>query len=506
VFAFPSVPFPNPGIAFFVPWLYCTALLLRVNVVETHPQREGSPRNRLPDFAPDPSPDSTLPRLFIETAIARSESLALLGSEGALRYGDLLLRAQNVAVALRRAHVAPGELVGIVDRRSFASVAGLLGILLAGAVYVPFAPNTDKAHLRQQTAASDIHLLLDDTSAAPAHPLPPLPGLRVIDLARVERETMPPFADIQLPPSAPESPAAVLFEDGMHGVLITHRGIARIACAGTLWPLHTLDTVLQHTPWTEHGALLELWAALLHGSALVLLSDADPAQSTRSALRRLRAVLARYSITALSLPAETLCTLAAAAPGVPAGLRHLLLSGSLPARESLHAAVSAAWAAAPGLQIAYACGAPETTSFALAWPFQPDPSGLPTLASAHPVEGAWASVVDATGRPMPHGEPGRLALGGELLALGYLGEPGRTRGRFLAHLGRPASLDQRIFILDTWGRRLSNAAFAFGREPAGVAPGLSPAAGKSPGRVAADACLAPRRSPRPIWHRLLRRG
>ncbi len=125
----------------------------------------GSSRSTRPpgaDQAVDVPVRTTLEVLFYESTVLWASATALLGEEGRLSYGDLMVRAQNVAAVLRRKGMRHGDLVGVVGLRTFSSIAGILGILLAGGVYVPFdvqGQSTEK--LARQVDESAIRLYGD---------------------------------------------------------------------------------------------------------------------------------------------------------------------------------------------------------------------------------------------------------------------------------------------------------------------------------------------------------
>src|ERR1700751_6487981 len=99
----------------------------------------GTPRSTRPtrdDQAADVPVRATLETLFLESTVLWASSTALLGEEGRLSYSDLMVRAQNIAAVLRRKGMRRGDLVGVVGLRTFSSISSILGIVLAGGVYV----------------------------------------------------------------------------------------------------------------------------------------------------------------------------------------------------------------------------------------------------------------------------------------------------------------------------------------------------------------------------------
>ena len=106
---------------------------------------------------------------FVEAAQRHPEALALLCAEQSLTYEKLLGRASQVARALRGRGVGGGTPVGLAIPRSLDSTVGLLGILLAGGIYVPIDPTYPQQ--RQQWIAEDCGAQVMLTSGANQDPV-----------------------------------------------------------------------------------------------------------------------------------------------------------------------------------------------------------------------------------------------------------------------------------------------------------------------------------------------
>src|SRR5829696_250979 len=100
--------------------------------------------------------------LIAAHAARAPHAVAVEDAQGSLTYGELLARADAIAEELRRAGAGPGDVVAAYVERSAAAVASLLGVLRAGAAYVPLDPADPPARHR---------VLLDD--AAPRAVLKP---------------------------------------------------------------------------------------------------------------------------------------------------------------------------------------------------------------------------------------------------------------------------------------------------------------------------------------------
>ncbi len=314
----------------------------------------------------EPRPESTVAELFVHAAVRCPDGTALLGSEGVLCYGDLLLRAQNVAVRLNRLGIRPGDVVGIVERRSFQTIAGVLGILLAGAAYMPFGM-AESARLSSACAQTELLAQLENhrvttmlvDGAADAHSAVFRPGaFRWVELAEIEREKMPLHAESALPEVDAESPTA-LVENGDDGrSAMSHRVIAHLVSSPQLFALRGAQTLLLATPMADQRHAMELWGALLGGSTLALAPDGPVAPQALPQLLR------EYRVSSLMLSSTAFISTAALAPEAFSGLHQLALYGKPSADEQIMAEpLDMVLASSPQLRALYSRWATDSGSY-----------------------------------------------------------------------------------------------------------------------------------------------
>jgi non-ribosomal peptide synthetase component F len=405
------------------------------------------------DQAADAPVRTTVDVLFLESTVLWASATALLGEEGRLSYSDLMVRAQNVAAILRRKGMRHGDLVGVVGLRTFSSISSILGILLAGGVYVPFdVHGQSPERLSRQLDESAIRLLVTDRTDSAGVALPWARRVTIIDASIVEREFMPLFREVKLPHRLPEDPAAVIFNAAGHGVLVTHAGIVRLVTTGRLMEFRSADTVLLHAGAQEHTFQMELWGPLLAGGTVALapqgwLGSAMPAHEYARVMRRFRvsAICARPLLLE-ELAKEPLAPLDqvqqavvdAADPGT-ANLSGEKLDSRLRSRlrDREHP-----------MRLTGGLGAAETTSYAMSVPVNAEQPGL-----AEPVPGSDAMVILPNGHEASPGTLGALAITGEALAIGYLGQPEATLAAF-PEAQRDNSQRLRCFHLPVQAMRL----------------------------------------------------
>ena len=362
----------------------------------------------------------TLEVLFFESTVLWASATALLGEEGRLSYTDLMVRAQNVATELRRKGLSHGDLVGIVGVRTFSSIAGILGVLLAGGVYVPFDVHGLSAEkLARQLDESAIRLLVTDRSVELGNLLPWARRVTIIDAAELEREFMPLFREVKLPHRLPEDPAAVVFNAAGHGVLVTHAGIVRLVTSDAVMEFRSSDTVLLHAGAQEHTFQMELWGPLLAGGTVALapeswLTSAMPAHEYARVMRRFRvsAICAKPTLLE-ELVKEPLAPLDQVKQAV------------VDATELAPSLLSRLSSGERSVRVTGGLGAAETSSFAVSVQVNVEEAGRTT-----PVPGSDAVVVMPDGHEAAPGVLGGLAITGDALAIGYLGEPEATLAAF----------------------------------------------------------------------------
>ncbi len=423
----------------------------------------------------DAASGTTLPQLLIEAAIQSPESDAVVGTFGILCYGELLIRAQNIAVALRRHRVGPGALVGVTMEQSPVTITSIIGILLAGAAYVPLTSDLlhDKAALTRIHAGGMKVVLCDSSYGSTSCSTWRELGT-VLDASRMEQDIMPASEETFLPAVSPDSTAAVLFrhakgEDTV-GVMISHRAIARLAFAKDIVAASAGETFLLHPSANGRAALLELWCCLLQGATMALAVDGPLSIDSLSLSIR------QHGVTTLCLPVSVVHDFLDHDPRVFAPLHTLIIENDgrsvlLPQR------LVQLLAACPELHVVSTYGTLETSGYATSFAAPADYEPQAAVPLGIPIEGMKAYILDR-GNPVRPGNPetlpqwmksdlpgvetpvsledklhqvkpgelGELAFGGDGVSLGYLSDPAATASQFIQPLEVGSDQQSLIFL------------------------------------------------------------
>jgi amino acid adenylation domain-containing protein len=363
--------------------------------------------------------------LFEEQARQQPEAVALVFGGQTLTYGELNNRADELAALLRVLGVGPGVLVGLCVGRSFDMVVGLLGILKAGAAYVPIDP----AYPHDRIA-----FVLED-SCAPVllTQRPLLASLPATNSQTVLLDEPLPAADrhVTLVPTSTASAsnlAYVLYTSGStgkpKGVQIEHRAVVNFLHSMRREPgLTSDDILLAVTTLSFDIAGLELFLPLTTGARVVI----APWEVTVDGEALLREIDAHGITMMQATPATWRLMLAAGWKGTPR-LKALCGGEAVPADLASELIPRCA-------ELWNMYGPTETTI----WSTVCRITDAGNIHIGRPIENTEIYILDESSQPLPVGLPGELLIGGEGLARGYLNRPQLTAERFVAHPFKPGA-------------------------------------------------------------------
>ena len=377
--------------------------------------------------------DQCLHGLF-EAMVARTpEAVALVSDTVQLSYGELNAQANRLAHWLNRAGVGPDDRVAIAARRSPDLIVGLLGILKAGAAYVPLDPDYPRERLAHMLADSGARVLL--TQHAVRDALPAFDGeTLLLDDPPAALETLS-SADPNFVCS-PANLAYVIYTSGStgapKGVMVEHGSVVNyLTGAVALFNMQPADRLLQFSSISFDAAVEEIFTPLVCGASLALRTEAMLTSTT--------AFLSQgetWGVTQWHLPTaywhQLTGALADAAASLPACLRLVVIGG-----ERALPAVARAWQRFAGdrVRTLNTYGPTETTVAVTAFDLARYPGtdhARQEVPIGWPLINTRLHVLDQNLNPMPVGIRGELYVGGVGLARGYLGRPDLSAERFVS--------------------------------------------------------------------------
>ena len=352
---------------------------------------------------------------------------AVVFDDTTLSYAQLDEAAEALADRLAARGVGRERVVAVCVPRSAHLPVALLGVLKAGAAFLPLDPAYPAERLRTMIEGSDAMLVLTTAETAPAVATAGVPVLALdadgIDAggeAGPRAQTRTDGRDL----------AYVIYTSGStgrpKGVAVEHRALANLARAqAESFGITDTDTALQFASYSFDVALEEVFSTLVAGGCLVM--GAGPA---RTSVLDLVELVAKRQITVLNLPTaywhEAVHAMSEDVR-LPDCVRLIVIGG-----EAVHPAALADWfAAGHPARLVNAYGPTECTVTALS--HEPR-SGDAESATAigHAIPGLRAYVLDTRLQPVPAGVVAELYVGGAGVARGYIGRSALTAERFVA--------------------------------------------------------------------------
>ena len=366
-----------------------------------------------------PETGRTLHALGALQAARRPEAEAVVFEGRRLTRAQVQDLAARLALHLRaRRGVRPGDAVGLVLKRSELMPPVMLGVLMAGAAYVPIDPRHPRPVVDGMLADAGVRVLLVDSDSA-AHAATFQGEVLVTD---VELDELPPAA-APLPATSDEELAYVIFTSGStgrpKGVAIEHRAIVNtVAWRNRFYGFGDDDAILQMPSYAFDSSVLDFFCALTSGARLVI-PDADRRLDPDYLLRLVAAERVTHFIVTPSYYGVLVAGLAAAGT-----LRSVTVAGEAIPPEL----VEEHFRRLPGVRLCNEYGPTENAVCSTAAWLAP---GRPSAPIGPPIANVRALVLDARGRLTPVGLPGEIHLGGPGLARGYVGQPEQTAAAFI---------------------------------------------------------------------------
>ncbi|HEY4575090.1 MAG TPA: amino acid adenylation domain-containing protein, partial [Thermoanaerobaculia bacterium] len=368
---------------------------------------------------------ATLHGLFAAQAARTPEAVAVIAREGTLTYRELDARAERLARRLAALGAGIDSRVGLFLERSPEMVVALLGVLKAGAAYVPLDPDYPAERLAAMLADARPVAVLAQERLADRLPAG-TPSLFLEEGWDPEAGGGLPTMSA-IPAAVPEEAAAYLiFTSGSTGrpkaATVPHRAIVN----HMLWmqaefPLGPADRVLQKTAFSFDASVWEFWAPLLAGATLVMAAPGEQREPA-ALIRGLR----EHGVTVLqAVPSLLRALLEEGGLGECRSLRRVFCGG-----EALGADVQTDFFAVQEAELVNLYGPTETTVEVTFWRCERARAARPALLGG-PIPNARLHVLGARLEPCPVGVPGELFVGGVPVSRGYLGRAAETAASFL---------------------------------------------------------------------------
>ncbi|HYM00220.1 MAG TPA: amino acid adenylation domain-containing protein, partial [Blastocatellia bacterium] len=366
-----------------------------------------------------------LHRYFERWADMSPDRIAVAAGASSLSYRCLDSRTEGIAQRLRSLGMGPDAVAGLFAERSAEMVMGMLGILKAGAAYLPIDPSLPPARIQFMIEDAGATVVVNQEHLKKTMPAT---AARTVTLSRegLPDSISPDPAIYAASDAGPDNLAYVIYTSGStgkpKGIGVTHRSIRN----HMLWlvqdcPITEDDRVLQKTAFGFDASIWEFFAPLMTGAQLVMASP-DGHQDARY----LTKLMAEQSTTVVQfVPSMLRIVLGESGFARCRSLKAVYCGG-----EALTTEIKTKFAASSAATLRNLYGPTEATIDATSWECERS-AELENVPIGRPIPNTQAHILDRRFEPVPIGLTGELYLGGQCLARGYIRQPAMTAAAFL---------------------------------------------------------------------------
>ncbi|MFQ3562900.1 AMP-binding protein, partial [Streptomyces gramineus] len=218
-------------------------------------------------------PDVSLGELFVRQVAQSPDAPAVTDGAVTLTYAQLDACANQFACEVVGRGVRPGDAVAVLLERSIASVTTVLGLMKAGAVYVPLDARYPADRIRHVLADTGATLVVTDDASQPHLPADAADVLLIDSTPGGEEQCEAPGVGV-----CSGDAAYVMYTSGSTGVpkgiVVTHRNVVALAL-DPRFEGSAHERVLLHSPAAFDASTYELWVPLLGGGTVVVAPAGD---------------------------------------------------------------------------------------------------------------------------------------------------------------------------------------------------------------------------------------
>lgn len=217
----------------------------------------------------------TMHEAFFETATKFPHKIALKSGNQSITFDELLKHSDSVAQLLVEQNINVGDYVAVYMTRSIQAVAAMLGVMKAGAIYVPLSPDNpiDRNKYILEDTQSKIILTEDDTFQYALQIAPVFS--EIIEYNTISKKQFSANQTVQS-----TDLAYIIYTSGStgrpKGVQIPHKSITTFAYGEqAVYRFKTEHVLTQFYTLTFDASMLELCPMIYFGTTLYMLSKEE---------------------------------------------------------------------------------------------------------------------------------------------------------------------------------------------------------------------------------------
>lgn len=372
-----------------------------------------------------PVTEETLYSLFNKNVIKAPNHPAVIASDRTLTYEQLAWQVDRVAHLLTGRRVQPNTLVAVCMDKGWEQVAAVLGIVKAGAAYLPIDPDNPAKRREQLLIDGKVTILLTQSWLVEKLDCPQ--GLECVSIDQMAFES----ADAAEDQSRPDDLAYVIYTSGStgkpKGVMLTHRSVVNtILDVNRRFHVGAKDKGLALSNLNFDLSVYDIFGILAAGGSIVMPEAAKNREPSYWA-----DLLKKEEITVWNtVPAFMQMLLEAVADqAMPQSLRLVLLSGDwIPL--NLPKAIKACFRKAEVISLG---GATEAAIWSICYPIHEVEADWKSIPYGKPMDNQRFYVLNEWLGDCPVLVTGQLYIGGSGIAKGYWQDREKTQNSFITH-------------------------------------------------------------------------
>jgi len=369
-------------------------------------------------------PDNkTIISLFNEQVAANPQAIAVVFGEEQYTYWQLNERANQLGHYLQQKGVSAETLVAISIERSINMIVGILGILKAGAAYVPIDATYPADRIRFMLEDTAVPIVI--TSNQVVNSLPVRDGMEVVNLDQDWQTIATHLPTDTIVTATHESLSYIIYTSGStgkpKGVMVTQQNVVSLVKGIDYVSLTNKDVLLSTGSSSFDATTIEYWGMLLNGGKLVLCDESTLADS-----RLLKIVINTNQVNKMWFTSSWFNQLVETDIAIFEKLQTILVGGEKLSEQHIQQFRQTY----PDIEIINGYGPTENTTFSLTYAIKESKikSNIPI---GRPLNNRQAYVLDEILQPVPVGVPGEICLGGAGLSRGYFNRPELTAEKFV---------------------------------------------------------------------------
>lgn len=385
----------------------------------------------------------TVSALFEEQVMKTPDHTAIVFGEKSLTYGELNTKANQLAHYLRSIGVTRNSVVGIMVNRSLEMVIGIIGILKAGAAYLPIDPGYPHERIAYMLAHSQAQITLTDKDEIPLT-FPENVNFTNISLNHSKAYDYS-SENLNEDKASIEDLAYILFTSGStgkpKGVMVHHKALCNLI-NGVVQSLNFKNqTIVSLTTLSFDIFFSDTILPLTQGMKVIIANEQE-----QGIPKYLSNLIFKHRIEVLQATPSRIKLILREEQGREClkNLSHLLITG-----EEFPTALLPQLKAVTQAQIFNLYGPTETT----VWSTIKNLTHSPKITIGKPIVNTQILILDEYLLPLPDGLVGEIFIAGDGVSLGYLNNPQLTQERFLMN---PLVPNEKMYRTGDLGRRLKN--------------------------------------------------